>query len=341
MTPQRRPWARLSAVAPANPKLVAAGMVVCCLCFLSGCSPAAPVSPGTTVATDAAPIAPDACGSTPGLALQILGSGGPIADDARAGTGYLVWHDGRSRFLVDLGSGTLPRFGRAGGSFDELEVVALSHFHTDHSAELPGLLKSGYFSRRARPLTISGPTGSDPFPDLATFLERLIGKDGAYAYLSGYLDGSGGLVPLHQRTMDAAKDQPGNVFVQDETTLSALGVPHGIVPALAYRLEINSKRIVFASDQNGGSDAFIAFARDADVLVMHLVVPENIRGAGRRLHAPPSRIGQIAAAAGADTLVLSHFMARSLRELDRNVALVRESFKGDVVLADDLLCVPF
>ncbi len=30
------------------------------------------------------------CGDKP-LALQILGSGGPIADDSRASSGYLLW----------------------------------------------------------------------------------------------------------------------------------------------------------------------------------------------------------------------------------------------------------
>ena len=36
-----------------------------------------------------------------GLVLQVLGSGGPVADDDRASSAYLVWHDGRARVLVD------------------------------------------------------------------------------------------------------------------------------------------------------------------------------------------------------------------------------------------------
>ena len=46
-----------------------------------------------------------------------------------------------------------------------------------------------------------------------------------------------------------------------------------------------------------------------------------------------------AAAAGAERLLLSHFMARSLADLDNGVALVRERYPGEVVLADDLACV--
>ena len=50
-------------------------------------------------------------------------------------------------------------------------------------------------------------------------------------------------------------------------------------------------------------------------------------------------MGSIAARADVDALVLSHFMARSLRDLDGNVARVRSLYAGDVVLAEDLGCV--
>ena len=72
-----------------------------------------------------------------GVAVQVLGSGGPIADDARASAAYLVWIDGLSRALVDFGGGAFLRFGEAGGEFDALDFVGISHFHADHSADLP------------------------------------------------------------------------------------------------------------------------------------------------------------------------------------------------------------
>jgi ribonuclease BN (tRNA processing enzyme) len=121
--------------------------------------------------------------------------------------------------------------------------------------------------------------------------------------------------------------------------ITATGVPHGIVPAIAYRIRVGDVELVFASDQNGNDEEFIEFARNADVLVMHMVVPEDVTGAGRSLHAPPSRIGQIANASNVSTLVLSHFMARSLEDLDANIALVRGHYGGKIVTADDLLCL--
>jgi len=283
-------------------------------------------------------VAAGSCSDEPGVVLQILGSGGPVADDGRASSGFLVWVDGKSRVLIDAGGGTFLRFGEAGARFVDLDVVGLSHFHTDHSADFAALLKSGNFSARKRSLRVAGPDGERMFPGLDGFLTSLFdSKAGAYAYLSSFLDGTSGTPMLTRR--EVGRGDPVIVYTSDNLVVDAVRVPHGIVPAVAFRVRAGDTTIVFASDQNGGDPEFADFAANASILVMHMVVPEGIEGVGRRLHAPPSVIGNIAAAANPDTLVLSHFMARSLRDLDNNVALVRERYDGRIVLAEDLMCV--
>ncbi len=279
------------------------------------------------------------CPPADGVAVQVLGSGGPIADDARASTGYIVWIDGRSRLLVDAGGGTFLRFGEAGASFADLGFVGLSHFHTDHSADFPALLKSGNFSGRDAPLPVAGPGAGGPFPGLGAWLDSMLAAgSGAYGYLSGYLDGSGRLVKLLQREVAIDADNPVRVL-EGDVTVDALPVPHGIVPALGFRVAAGELSIVFASDQNGSSDAFVDFARDASLLVMHLPIPEGATGAATRLHARPSDVARVARQAGAGTLLLSHFMARSLDNLDANVGIVRDGYDGEVVVASDLACM--
>lgn len=280
-----------------------------------------------------------ACPPEEGVALQVLGSGGPIADDGRASSGYVIWVDGRSRVLVDFGGGTFLRFGESGARFIDLDFVGLSHFHTDHSADFPALLKSGNFSGRERALPLAGPGPGGPFPGLGAWLQSMLAAgSGAYGYLSGYLDGSGGLAKLLPREIDRETTEPVRVLDGD-ITVDALPVPHGIVPALGFRVNVAGGTVVFASDQNGSSDAFTAFAKDASVLVMHLPIPEGATGRALQLHARPSRVASIAAEAGAETLVLSHFMSRSLRDLDGNVEVVRGGYDGTVVVAEDLTCV--
>lgn len=278
------------------------------------------------------------CTPGEGVTVQILGSGGPIADDSRASSGYLVWIDGESRVLIDAGGGTFLRFGEAGANFTDLGFIGLSHLHTDHSADFPALLKSGNFSNRDRPLPVAGPDGDGDFPGLKNYLRAMLDRDeGAYAYLSAFLDGRNDTPMLTPREVEPG--EPAIVYTSETLSIDAMHVPHGIVPAVAFRVKTGDKTIVFATDQNGGDPAFIDFARGASVLVMHMVVPEDVAGVGRRLHAPPSVIGDIAAKTDPGKLVLSHFMARSLRDLEQNVALVRKSYKGEVVVAEDLACV--
>ena len=296
---------------------------------------------GLSIASAYADV-PDTCPPEEGIALQVLGSGGPIADDARASTAYLVWVDGQSRVLIDAGSGSFLRFGEAGASFAELEFIGLSHFHTDHSADFPALLKSGYFSQRERPLAIAGPSGSARFPGFSQYLAGLLDEEtGVYRYLSGYLDGSGGLVQLRATEVDAAATTPVAVLrdLEQGLRVDALGVPHGIIPAIAFRVTVRDRSFVFSSDQNLSVAAFADFAKDATVLIMHMVIPEDAGAAARRLHAVPSRIAAVANRAAPETLVVSHFMARSLRDPAKGTEIVQQRFTGEVVLAEDLLCL--
>ena len=234
------------------------------------------------------------CPPAEGVALQVLGSGGPIADDGRASSSYLVWVDGKARVLIDFGSGAFLRFGESGAHFEDLDFVGLSHFHTDHSADFPALLKSGSFSKRQRPLFVSGPGANGQFPGLEDWLQRMLNAEsGAYAYLSGFLDGTRG------QPMLVAKEVSGEtaalVYKSDDFSVEALTVPHGIVPAIAFKVTVNGETVVFASDQNGSKAEFAEFSIGASVIVMHLVVPESASGVASRLHARAFGVGAIGA----------------------------------------------
>ena len=281
------------------------------------------------------------CPPASGVAVQVLGSGGPIADDGRASAAYLIWIDGKSRVLIDAGGGAFLRFAEAKADFRDLDFVGLSHFHADHSADFPALLKSGSFSDRTESLVVAGPDGSKPFPGLTQFLDALLDPDsGAFAYMGGYLTGDGRLPRLAAIEVDSKNTGPILVYggADGPIQVEAMRVPHGIVPALAFRVRIGAELIVFAGDQNGNDPEFVEFAKDASMLIMHMPVPEDVTGVGRKLHAPPSVIGTIAYAANVKMLLISHLMQRSLRNLDQNVDLVMTNFSGPVDVAKDLRC---
>ena len=274
------------------------------------------------------------------LAVQVLGSGGPDANDARASAGYALWIDGEARLLVDAGGGIFLRFGEAKAKFETLDAIAITHLHADHVSDLAALLKSGFFSDRKRDLPIIGPSGGGDFPGISEYMRILFDPDhGAYRYLSGYLDGSEGLVKAV--VTEAKTDPPKNevVFKNNQFQVTSVGVTHGPVPALAFLVEAEGHRIAFSGDQNGHNPQFAALIKGADILIMDHAVPEQTDEVSGELHARPSEIGKLAAEAGIGRLVLSHNMARSLSHLDENLALIRQYYKGPVTVAEDLMCL--
>src|ERR1700760_2417311 len=105
-----------------------------------------------------------------GVAVQVLGSGGPELQDKRASSSYLVWQDGQARVLVDAGGGSALRFGGSGAKMSQLDVILFTHFHVDHSADFPALAFSSWFEERDRPLPVYGPAGNSEFPSTVDFV---------------------------------------------------------------------------------------------------------------------------------------------------------------------------
>lgn len=285
-------------------------------------------------------VAQEQCPST-GVAVQVLGSGGPRAGSDRASSSYLVWVEGRARVMVDAGGGSFVRFGESGARLADLGLLAISHVHPDHTSGLPGLLWLSDMAR-SEVLPLVGPSGAGDFPPITTFLERLFDPDrGAFPALSGTVGGSGRGVLVEPTTIDIGSATPTVVLERPDLVVEALPVPHGDVPALAYRVETGGLSVVFSSDQNGSDDRFVDFTRGADALVMHLAVPSSVSGFGLELHAPPERVGRIAAAASVDQLILSHlFGPRGAEQLEDAVDEVRSEYDGVVHVSDDLVCYP-
>jgi ribonuclease BN (tRNA processing enzyme) len=274
------------------------------------------------------------------VSVQVLGSGGPIANNSRASSGYLLWIDGSARLLVDAGGGSFARFGNSDAAITDLDAIALTHFHADHSVELPAYLKSAWFTSRERPLPIVGPSGNKAFPGLSLFMQRLIGEDsGAFQYLSGYLTGNEGFFETPLYETDADGREPREILKNPYFSLYAVGVAHGPVPALGYLVEAGGNRIAFSGDQNGNNPAFGKMIAGADLLVMDHAIPEDADRVAANLHARPSEIARLASRAKVRHLLLSHLMPRSERVLEQSLTLIGRQFDGHLTVAQDLMCI--
>jgi ribonuclease BN (tRNA processing enzyme) len=280
------------------------------------------------------------CGSA-GVAVQVLGSGGPETQDKRASTSYLVWGSGKARVILDAGGGSALRFGESGAQMSQVDVFLFSHFHVDHSSDFPALVFSSWFEDRKRPLPVYGPPGNEFMPATTEYVNDLFSEPhGAYRYLSDLVGPSAeGSYTLQPHNVEAG-ETPVLVFRDGDMAIYAVRVIHGSVPALAWRVEVGSKRIVFSGDTNGEGEGLTRLARDADLFVAHNAVPEGATGVERNLHMPPSVIGTIAANAHVKQLVLSHRMLRTLGKEDQTRAEIKRRYSGPITFANDLDCFP-
>jgi len=92
------------------------------------------------------------------MIVTILGSGSAWPTARRSSAGYLVeWSGGQ--LIMDPSAGAYMRALKSGLDPAALKAVALTHFHPDHTADLPGL----FFARRQADLPtlrVAGPGGT-------------------------------------------------------------------------------------------------------------------------------------------------------------------------------------
>jgi len=270
--------------------------------------------------------------------ITILGSGGPFANATRASSGYVVWTEGRPAILLDAGGGAFERLGRAAIDPALIDLVLLSHLHIDHSGGLAPVVFAATIAKRGRPFDLVGPCGRGQVPGAKQFADLLFGRTGAWSYLHTF-DGFGVRATEMPSDPDAHAEPAGvpcgGIAVE---AIRSVAVRHGMMPALSYRIERGGRSICYSGDVAEASDALIALARGCDLLVHDFALPERPVPNGD-LHAKPSAVGRVAAAAGCAKLVLSHVMPELEDEIDAAVAAVRASYGGEIVLAHDLATI--
>jgi ribonuclease BN (tRNA processing enzyme) len=194
---------------------------------------------------------------------------------------------GNLKILLDCGAGTLHRLAQFGLPWQQVSHVVLSHFHPDHWGELPMLvyaLKYTTVPPRREPLVILGPRGA----------VRLV-KQLAEAYGPWLLDPG---FPIGILDM-----QDGEPFPLDrDVSLETFPVPH-TPESVALSLTAPEGRLVYTGD-TGPSTELARWAGGADLLLAECSLPAD---AAMDIHLTPEQAGDLARAAGARHLVLTHF----------------------------------
>ncbi len=274
------------------------------------------------------------------VSLQMLGTRGPALWDARASTSYLLWLDGKARLVVDAGPGSVRNFGQSGANYEDLRVFLFTHFHVDHSSGFPAYVKGGFFTDRTEDLQLFGPGGNEYLPSAEQFVQRLFGqRSGVYPYLNLFVDPAAvSSYKIRAHSIESSHENPDErkIYADNQISVTTAAVHHGVLPALAYRVELAGCVIGFTGDMSGRYETMPGLARDSDILVAHNAIAEDETGVGRLLHMKPGYIGKLAAQARVKQLLLTHLMKRSIDRKKETLRMIRENYAGPVSFPDDL-----
>lgn len=263
------------------------------------------------------------------IELEILGSGGPELD-GRASASYILWIDNKAKLLIDMGSGSMLRFEQSNAKLKDLEAVVLTHLHIDHSVDLPSFVKAGYFTSRTQKLPIIAPYGNDSFPPIKEYLENLFGDKGAYRYMRDVLTNKSDSFQI--TPFEVSKQTTKNF---KDFSLELINVYHGIVPALALRINVGNKSIVISGDTNNQNSHLNKIAKDADLFIAHHAITSHSGRFAKTLHMEPKEIAKIAQTSHVKKVILSHRMKRTLKYEDESLKIIKSIYSGEVLFAND------
>lgn len=252
------------------------------------------------------------------LRYTLIGSGTAIPS-AERGPAAHHFVCGDLHALCDLGSGTLRRMDGLGLGYNALDLVAVTHRHQDHVADLLPLLfaiRNTPGLERARPLWLVGYDG------LRADLEGLSGVYGEWVLEPGF--------PVE---LWEASDTPVDLAREDATLeIEAYPVVHTAPEAVGYRITMadgGRETVVAYSGDTEECDEAVDLARDADLLIAECSVADEQPVPG---HLTPRAVGRIAAAAAVRRVVATHFypsaMALGWAEIERRI---RESYAREPV----------
>jgi len=126
-------------------------------------------------------------------------------------------------------------------------------------------------------------------------------------------------------------------ILMDGYRIHSIGVHHGIVPALAFRIDVGNKSIVFTGDTNNKDASLEQFSHNADILIADHAIPQNANEVATALHMEPSVIADFVHNAKVKHLILSHIMKRSEPKIEESIAIIKQKYSGKITVAQDLM----
>lgn len=147
-------------------------------------------------------------------------------------------------FLIDSGAGSTDNISRLGLPTSELDGLLLTHFHSDHIAEIYEINLNSWVQGRPQPLTVYGPQG---------VAEVTNGVNATYRQDRIYRTGHHGedLLPPALGVLAHKTIVPGIILDDGDLKITAYLAEHPpIHPAVGYRFDYRGRSVVISGDSN-------------------------------------------------------------------------------------------
>ena len=279
------------------------------------------------------------------MRLHVFGAGCPVPTPEHYGSSFIL-EVGAEWVMVDCGPGTTYKMGRMGLRPGNVGHLFFTHHHFDHNVDFPcfALTRWDLSKGTEPPLRVYGP------PPTRAFVERLLGKEGAFfddwnsriqhPVSQAIHKRRGGVLPRPAPAIEAQDVGPGKIAQSDAWTATAARVHH-VEPwleSLAYRFDTDRGSIVFAGDC-GDCESLRELAEGADTLVIACVYIGRSQ-AYADIITGTAEVAEIARAAGTRRVILSHAPPGFTRDRkERAIADVARTYGGAVLFPDELTTV--
>ncbi len=279
------------------------------------------------------------------IRLIALGTGMPLARRSQAATCWLVELGNGDKFLFDIGTGSNANLNALMIPFDFTKKIFLTHLHTDHWGDLPGLWAGGWTAGRTSALEIWGPTGARE--DMGT-------KYAIENFLKAYnwdnmtrlanLPSAPGKINVHEFDF---KGENQVVYEENGVIIRSWPAIHAGDGAVSYALYWKGLKVVIGGDSMPNT-WYTQYALDADVAIheafltpeqlwrLYNQAPATAIGVGTYVHTPPQAFGKIMSTIRPRLAIAYHFFNEADTVLEVG-EYIRETYDGPLTLAEDNL----
>ncbi len=257
--------------------------------------------------------------------VLMLGTGTLKPGPKRYGAGILL-DVGGIKLLMDCGPSTVQKLFSAGVDATELDAVFLSHFHVDHTSDLPDLISSlaadrfGYPRRPERPVKLIGP------PGLVDFLEVVLDRNPYHAYVGEWNRTLKLVDPVEIRS--GTELRIGGAFLR----FAEVAHPKGY----AVRVEVGGISVTYSGD-TAPTDSLVKLASGTDLLIHECTFPsESLMGE----HTSERGLAEVVSRAAPRQLIVTHLSPIWAGREHEIADALRGSYRGRVVISHDLMEIP-